>query len=308
MKRLSLCKSALLLLALVAGFVHVPKDLFGRPAASGTSSESNEQLRSLLNAPLPGHTVAAEQASFYRPDNLYQYIDGGADVYLLYDFQALLHQNLNDAAAELTADIYQMRTPEDAFGVYAAERSSSYKFVTIGIEGYRSQGILNFVQDRYYVKLTGSGAHTDLALDQLGRTISQRIGGIRTLPALLRKLPQDGLLPRSLQYIRKDPLGHSFLAPAYVATYGSAKQASKLFLSVATDPAAAKLRIDQLATNFKTTGESAGAPELGPNGIRAKNTFEGHLIARTQGRYVILLVNPLSNGPELLKAVAQNLR
>jgi hypothetical protein len=270
-------------------------------------SRDNAQLQRLISSPLPGHTAAQGSPSVYTPDTLYQYIDGGADVYLLYDFQSLLHQELKNGAAELTADIYELRTPEDAFGIYAAERSPSYKFATIGVEGYRSKGLLNFVQDRYYVKLTGSGANSDPALDQLATTFSQRIGGVRTLPSLLRKLPQQGLVPRSQQYIRKDPLGHAFLAPAYVAIYGTQKQQSKILISVAGDSAGAKVRMDQLAAHFKQTGESLPAPELGPNGIRAKNSFEGPCIARTQGRYVILIINPATNGPGILKTVAQNL-
>lgn len=265
------------------------------------------QLQRLVNSPLPGHITTQGQPSFYKPDTLYQYIDGAADVYLLYDFQQLLHQELKSGSAELTADIYEMRSPEDAFGIYAAERSSSYQFAALGTEGYRSKGILNFIQDRYYVKMTGSGANADLALDQLATTLSQRIGGTRVLPALLRKLPKAGAVPHSQQYVRKDPLGHSFLAPAYMATYGSGKNQSKVVISVANDAAAAKSRIDQLAAHFKQTGQCTPATDLGTNGVQGKNSFEGQVIARTQGRYLILVMNPPPSGPEILKAVAQSL-
>ncbi len=306
MKFYSRCTALLVCVALASGFFPAKGSSHGSGSGAPVS-DAQQQLQRLLNPPLPLHTNAVGQPSFYKPDSLYQYIDGGADVYLLYDFQLLLHQELKNGAAELTADIYEMRTPEDAFGIYSAERSSSYKFVAIGIEGYRSKGLLNFVQDRFYVKLTGSGANADLALDQLASTVSQRIGGIRMLPALLRRLPQVGLVPHSQQYIRKDPLGHGFLAPAYVASYGSAKEQSKILISVANDAATAKLRIDQLSTQFKKNGESTPAPELGQNGIRAKNSFEGRIIACTQGRYLILLINPAPNGPEILKTVAQHL-
>jgi len=44
-------------------------------------------------------------------------------VYLLYDFQVLLHQDFKAGAADITADVYDMGKPEDAFGIYSAERS-----------------------------------------------------------------------------------------------------------------------------------------------------------------------------------------
>jgi len=268
---------------------------------------AQKPLGTLLSEPLPGRAVPEDQPSFYKPDTLYQYIDGGADIYLLYEFRSLLHQDFKSSDAEVTADIYDMGKPEDAFGVYGAERSPGYKFVPIGAEGYRSEGILNFLQDHYYVKLSGSGPNARLLLDQFARTLSGRIGGSRTLPPLLEKLPQEHRVQHSEQYMRKDPLGHAFLAPAYVVTYAWGRQPSKLLISVASDAAGAKTRLQQLVQHFRESGECVAAPELGEGGIRARNSFEGRAIARAQGRYLIILLDPPENGPEILKKTAQSL-
>jgi len=276
----------------------------GNVARAQSAASTHPQLAKLLAEPLPSHPRPEGQPAFYTPDSLYQYIDGGADVYLLYDFQSLMHQEFKSGGAELTADIYDMGKPEDAFGIYSAERSPKYNYIPVGSEGYRSKGVLNFFQDRYYVKLTGSGTGTDTLLDQLAHTMSTRIGGNRALPAVLSKLPQLGRVRHSEQYVRKDPLGHSFLAPAYVVTYASTPKESKLMISVANDATGAKSRIDQLTKHFKQTGECTPAAELGENAIRAKNSFEGSVIARTQGRYVVLLLNPSQDGAALLKSAA----
>jgi len=272
-----------------------------------TRSTAPVQLASLLNAPLPGKAAAQGSAQTYNPDTLYQYIDGGADLYLLYDFKALLHQDFRSGPTDLTVDIYEMSKPEDAFGIYASERSPGYKFVVFGAEGYRDKGILNFVQDRYYVKLSSSGASADPLLDQFAHLLSGRIGGVRSLPSLLGKLPRESRVLHSEQYVKKDPLGHAFLAPSYIVSYGQGKQQSKLVISVASDAQSTKARAEQLNKHFKQSGESVAAPELGEGGIRAKNSFEGRVIARTQGRYLIALFNPSENGAEILKTVAQNL-
>jgi len=266
-----------------------------------------KRLRSFATDPLPSGVSREEAASFYKPDTLYEYIDGGADVYLLYDFQYLLHQNFKTGQGELTVDIYDLGKPENAFGIYSAERSPRYKFVTIGVEGYRSEGTLNFVQDRYYVKLAASG--TGAALDPFARVLSRRIGGTARAPALLAKLPIERRVAHSEQYVRKDPLGHAFLAPAYLAGYmWAGQQESKLVLSVASDSMGAKARLDQFAKHFQQSGECTAAAELGENGIRAKNSYEGRVIARTQGRYLIAIFNPPENGAEILKRTAQGLQ
>lgn len=280
-----------------------PRDTGSRAGAA----DAQKQFANLLREPLPGHPSAKALPTFYNPDGLYQYIDGGADIYLLYGFKNLLHQDFKSGAAELTVDIYEMDKNEDAFGIYAAERSPAYKFIAIGVEGYRDKGVLNFLQDHYYVKLSGSGANADGLLDQFARLLSGRIGGTRTLPALLEKLPREHQVPHSEQYVRKDPLGHAFLAPAYIVPYAQGKQESKLVVSVANSPQDAKSRSEQLAKHFKESGECTSAPELGERGIRARNSYEGRLIARTQGRYVIALLNPPENGVEILKTVARSL-
>ena len=268
---------------------------------------AQQRLESFLVEPLPSRAVPQDQASFYKPDTLYQYIDGGADIYLLYEFRSLLHQDFKSGAAELTADIYDMGKPEDAFGMYAAERSPGYKFMAIGVEGYRSEGILNFLQDHYYVKLSGSGPNANALLDQFAHTLSGRIGGSRTPPPLLEKFPPENRVKYSEQYMRGNPLGHPFLAPAYVVTYAWGRQPSKLLISVANDAEGSKNRLQQLAQHFKQSGECVAAPELGEGGIRTKNNFEGRVIARTQGRYLILLLEPPENGAEILKKTARSL-
>jgi len=293
--------AVLLLISLAVG-------IFGDSSHAQSSATARSQFERLLAEPLPGHPKPEGEPSFYKADTLYQYIDGGADVYQLYDFQRLLHQEFKSGATEITADIYDMGNPENAFGIYSAERSPKYTYIPLGAEGYRSKGVLNFFQDRYYVKLAASGAGADALLDQFAHALSSRIGGNRTLPAVLSKLPQIHRVRHSEQYIRKDPLGHAFLAPAYVVTYAVTPKESKILVSVAGDPASAKARLDQLAKHFKQTGECLSAPELGEGGIRARNSFEGTVIARTQGRYLVIVLNPQPDGAKLLQAAASGLQ
>jgi hypothetical protein len=265
------------------------------------------QLSSILREPLPGRMAAQGTASSYNSDNLYQYIDGGADIYLLYDFKTLLHQDFKGGVAEVTADIYEMGNREDAFGIYSSERSANYTFLSIGAEGYRGDGILNFFEGQYYVKLSASGPNADTLLGQLARLLSIRLNGSRVLPPLLASFPREHRVAHSEQYIKKDPLGHAFLAPAYLVAYREGKQEAKLVVSVANSALAAKARAEQLAQHFKQTGEAVAATDLGENGMRANNSFEGSVIARTRGRYLIALFNPGQNGAEMLKTAAQGL-
>jgi|SRR5271157_1039702 len=294
---------------LAAGFFPPQSSASGGGAPRTQATDvAQKHLLTFVGAPLPGNPTAQAAASFYGPDNLYQYMDGGADVYLLYDFQVLLHQDFKSGQAELTVDIFDMGNSEDAFGMYAAERAPGYSFLDIGVEAYRNEGILNCLQDRYYVKLAGFGPGSDDLLEKFARVLSERIGGTQTFPSLLEKIPQEHRVKHSEQFTRKDPLGHPFLSPAYVVSYKQGESESKLLVSVAKDPAEAKTRLESLVKYFRESGKCEAAPDLGDGAVQASNTFEGHVIALAQGRYLMVVVNPAGDTAALLKQTAQNLK
>jgi hypothetical protein len=268
---------------------------------------SRQEMLKFFAEPLPAGAVAKHSASFYGPDNLYEYMDGAADIFVLYGVHQLLHGDLRAKGADISVDVFDMGSADTAFGMYATERSPDFHFIAIGAEGYQYEGMLNFVQDRYYVKLLGFGDSADAVLETFARALSARIGANPALPALLSKLPGENRKPHSEQYMPADPLGHSFLGPAYMVAYTSGDQESKLFVTVARDAADAQQRLKQLEQHFIKTGHCETAPELGEGTIRASNSFEGGVIAQTKGRYLLLLVNPAKGSEQLLKNAAAGL-
>jgi hypothetical protein len=281
--------------------------IFAVERATGQAGNHQEMLK-LVPEPAAVGATLQNPPSFYNPDNLYQYMDGAADVFLLYGVRTLLHEELHAKAVDLTVDIFDMGSPETAFGMYAAERSPNYRFISIGAEGYKDEGILNFLQDRYYVKLAAFGDGADAVLETYARALSGRVGANPALPALLTRLPAENRKPHSEQYMPNDPLGHPFLGPAYVVAYTAGEQESKLLITLARDEADAQQRLKQLEQHFGKTGQCKAAPELGEEAIRASNSFEGSVLARTKGRYLVLLLNPASGGEQLLKSSVESLK
>jgi hypothetical protein len=263
------------------------------PPSAQVPAAVKERLSALLPSPTPpAPATAGQPPAFYDSPTLYQYMDGAADAFQGYDVQALLHQEARAGAVDLTIDIFDMGRLENAFGMYAAERSPAYDFVTIGAEGYRNEGILNFFQDRYYVKLAGFGDGADAVLEQIASAISRKIGGSAGFPPLLSKLPSAGRKPRTERYLRSDPLGHAFLSPAYQAVYGLGGADRTLMVSVGADAADAASRLQSLEDYFSRTGQWTQAPEFGPGAIRATSSFEGTLVAATAGPYLVILLDP----------------
>lgn len=263
-----------------------------KASSAAVDAKVKQRLLATLPNPLPRQGKGEAAPSFYLSANLYEYMDGGADIYQLYDVETLLHWDLQTSVGDLTLDVFDMGTPENAFGMFSAESSPAYDYFPLGVAAYRNEGILNFAQDRYYAKLAAFGESSAPLLNEYATAISRRIGGKRDLPALLRKLPQAGRKPHTEQYIRKDPMGHPFLAPVYQAVYGSDKDERKLLLSVGKDAADAAGRMKQLAEHFAKTGNWQAAAGYGEGAMRGTNSFEGEVVARVKGRYLVMLLNP----------------
>ncbi len=91
-------------------------------AATGWAEDaSREGLLRLLREPLPAGMHADGAPVFYAA-NLYEYIDGGAELFHSYELQALLHQEFKATGADLTVDIYDMGTAENASAIFADTR------------------------------------------------------------------------------------------------------------------------------------------------------------------------------------------
>ena len=62
------------------------------------------------------------KTDFYEGSALYGYIDGGADLYLEYGFKKLGRQEIRAGGERMVVEIYLMRSPLDAFGVFSVMR------------------------------------------------------------------------------------------------------------------------------------------------------------------------------------------
>src|SRR5450631_3579179 len=80
-------------------------------ASSGQDAGANtdrQQLSKLIPDSLPAHVTSQGTPVFYTPDNLFQYMDGGADIFLVYGVRMLLHQDLRAGTSDIALDIFDM--------------------------------------------------------------------------------------------------------------------------------------------------------------------------------------------------------
>ena len=169
----------------------------------------------------------------FKPETLFEYINGGADLYLAYDFQELkVGEYSNEKKASVTIELYHHKTPALAFGIYSQERLPGANFLDIGTEAYIEANVLNFLAGSYYVKISSfnTGPDDREILTAFAKKISETLGERGTLPSILSSFPEEGKKKNSEKFISKNFLSYSFLHSAFTADYELSGKKFKLFI------------------------------------------------------------------------------
>lgn len=172
----------------------------------------------------------------YGPENLWDYINGQAEFYLNYGFLRVdtAEYRAVSGAPSVVVEIYQMAGPEEAFGIYAAERNPDDRSIEIGSGGYLGSNILNFWQGHNYIKLMSyeTGVSDDAALTALAREISARSPAGSGVPEVLSYFPEEGRIEASERFIPRGFLGQGYLGRGYRVDYALGSGGSfQLFLA-----------------------------------------------------------------------------
>lgn len=261
---------------LVALWLFFPSGKRGNPMGN----ENTPSLQSLL--PEMEYWSSTESAQDYFPETLYEYIDGAAEIYLGYDFKQLIvgQYEKKDSQASLSVEIYDMGSEKNAFGIYSAERFPDTQFIPIGNQGYLEEGSLNFLVNRYYIKLLcfDCGQESENFLKQFSEAILRRIHDEGQFPFLLDVFPKEGLVPNTEKFILHNFMGYNFFHDGYLADYRLEDLEFECFLIEGKDGKEAQNMLDQFIT---VRGE--GNTEEIPSGFHLKDRYYEHIfLARVE--------------------------
>jgi len=157
-------------------------------------------LRQALPSEASGWKTGREDQVFSR-DNIFDYMDGGGEIYLAYDFQfVFVREYVRDDAPSIVTEIYQMSSSQDAFGVFTHDTDGDE--VDLGQGAIYAAGLLRFWKDKVFVRILADSETPEAkaVIMELGTTIVRAISRDGDKPALVKFLPIDGLKPKSLRY------------------------------------------------------------------------------------------------------------
>jgi len=158
----------------------------------------------------------------YTAENLYEYIDGSAEAYLLYGFQQLQGVTCDAGEDSIVIDASEMTDAEAAYGLFAANRDPRRPIEKIGMGGQILAQRAAFAKGNYYIELTATpdNDHTP-ALTAFVAALEKRFTGRSTPPDQIAWFVPDKLV--TVRLIPESVLGIPDLKRGYVAEYDQGK-------------------------------------------------------------------------------------
>jgi len=254
-----------------------------------TESDLGKLLPSALS--LEDWTVAEGPVEL-SPDELWEYLNGGAPLYLGYGFRRLAHVRFqlgDDELASITLDVFDMGSDLGAFGIYSSGRPPGAELRPWGTEGYRSGTVAAAWKASHFVHAEADEDRPELIemLERLIVGVCGEIVGDPAFPEILSRLPAEGLVAHSERYIAEDLLGHSFLPGGVLAEYEIDGHKAQLFFSDLETAEAADEAIAELRDHRSKWGEILGeVPSVGAGGYRFSHPGLGSGTVVRIGRFV----------------------
>lgn len=192
--------------------------------------------------------------------DLFNHIDGGAELFLEFGFVKLLVQAYANGGSELTAAVYEMENATSALGIYLMKMGKETPFPEIAARNSSEDAQLTILKGRYFIQI-----------DNFSDKPAPRVTAVSLANALLSKLPEEkpepvldrlpaeNRVPASERLIR-GPYG---LQPYFTFGEGDILQLNgKIFAALAEYTAADGSKYNRLIVPYTDPAAAAAALEF----------------------------------------------
>jgi hypothetical protein len=252
--------------------------LFG--SAAGAQEYLNCQL-------VPGWEQSGTKRE-YTSDNLYEYMDGNAESYLLYGFVRMQGITCVSGQKKFVIDVSEMEDSDLAYGMFASNRDPNQAIANIAMGGQVQPRRASFAKGKYYVEIAASpeGDHT-AALQAFAAKMEALLEGRSTPPEALDWFPKEDLT--SVRLIPESVLGLRQLKRGYVAKYAQ----GQAFVVLEASPESAAEVFKKVQARFP----GASPAKVGDEAFQAKTQYLDAICIFRKGRYLAGYAN-LSDSQE----------
>ncbi len=232
---------------------------------------------------VPGWAQQGEARTF-ESENLFEYMDGNAEGYLIYSFVKMNGVTCQANGVTLVFDVSEMADPESAYGIFVSNRDPRLPVEKLGLAGQIQPRRGVFVKGKYYVEIAANpeGDHTG-PLRAFLTAMEKLIPGEAVLPPLLTWFPREKMDETTLRLVPQSVLGIGILRRGYVAQYDY----GKAFIVTEATPEAAAAVMQKARARFATTQPATVADEA----FQHTDKYLGRMCFFRKGRYVAGFAN-----------------
>ncbi len=275
-------------------------------------SAQQKNLSSLLPSETDGWKISG-QDKMHNEENLYEHINGGAELFISYGFNAALTRVYTKGGeAEISVDIFDMKEPKNAFGVFSHSREGIDNSIGQGCQIYEDAVL--FWKNKYYVSISSfkSLENTQPVLIKMANYISETIGSDGSLPEVLSKLPGDELIEQSVLYFNHYAWQNAFYylgddnylnitkdTDAVLAKYGKGNKQRYLMMIRYPD----KRQAEQALKNFRKEYLENGDKDI----LRLEDDYWAGTAEKGKYVMVVLHANSEQEVRDLLKSAKKSL-
>lgn len=172
----------------------------------------------------------------FGPDNLYEEIDGEAELFLPYGMERLTVANLgrgSDPGEEIRLELFRMASPRDAYGIFSQHRYPDQEVLRVETsEVAVSDTTADFFRGETFVRIRAKpGEASRKNVSALAGDVAASLPGDGAPPVEAGVLDRfAGRIAGSVIYQKRAMLGYECLAPGFEARFSKASASGRLVL------------------------------------------------------------------------------
>jgi hypothetical protein len=228
----------------------------------------------------------------YPGQSLWEYINGGAEIYHQYQFEevAAAHYEIDDI--EVVTDIYKFSSSANAYGLYTTVRPDDPELIVVGIGGFISANSLTFVKGEYVVRLTSysSGDEIKAVLGQMAKSIESCLPGTVERPAEFGDFSENYMIPNTDKYLATSFQGQAFLSEFFTQDYYLDGDTVSLFISL-SDAANKLSQWREAVAMMNANPVEIGETPFPSDDYLAAETFYGIILGGVKNNRLVGMIN-----------------
>ena len=286
---------------------------------AGLFAEGKDPLAAVLDSDSLGDWTRVEPAVQYNKDNVFELINGEAELYFPYGFKRVVAAEYTAAVDEdmtVSVEAYELGSLLDAFGVFSNYRDEESKTVEVGAESVGGSTQVMFYQDWFFVKARTNKTDRQEKLLEFARELSKALPQHKSAPPEPALLDIKGAIPMTQQYLAQSVLGYDFFKKGLVAKafLGEAPQKDvkplRVFVLMEKTPAEAAQTISNyIAYLDKSQAARQWVSVDGAQVLKAEDPLHKGVLIKQNRRYVLGVAKlaPDMDGTPLLERLDEKL-